>query len=58
VTSSWARLHTEPNVHKERGKMKDSNKNYQNYIHRFHNKESVLAESLTAADGTSGFPEA
>jgi len=38
--------------------MKDSNKNGQNYINKFCKKGSVLAEPLTAADGTSEFPEA
>lgn len=34
-------IDTEPTVHKDR-KMKDSNKNYQNYINKFHKKGTVL----------------
>lgn len=42
--------------------MKDANKNYENFIHKLFNKQTnkqtVLAELLTADDGTSWFPEA
>jgi hypothetical protein len=43
--------------------MKDANKNYQTLLtscttNKQTNKQTVLAEPLTADDGTSGFPEA